>query len=280
MATISLSSDLDVLAKYECIMDTSLGSESVYIRTKETLAALMEDGNLSGKEKAEIISNVLSNMTTTLVSAGLSTALQWAAQEKDIALRKLELAKQLDILDQQKALQQAQVDKTKWESIATQANTIRMLGTPSVVDGQVVSLADTGKVWQDIKLAEQQEVNLSNEAILINTRVKEVHSNIHKVVADTITNYGSYLYTLNENGMVGAPTKVNNPVVPLSDIQRKVAQEQAKGYAYNAWANAVTASAGMIGTVVASDGALNEVNQLVSEFKTGVSKLNGVLAAT
>lgn len=280
MATISLSSELDVLSKYECIMNASLGSESVYIRTKETLASLIEDGTMSGKEKAEIISTVLSNLTNTLVSSGLSTALQWAAQEKDTAFRKLELAKQLDILDQQKALQEAQVDKTKHESIATQANTIRMLGTPTVLNGQVQALAPTGKVWQDIKIGEQQEINLQKEAVLTDSRVKESQAGAHKVIADTIANYGPWRYTISADGIVSPPVRTSVSVTPLSDIQAKVAIEQAKGYAYNSWANGVTASAGMLGTAIASDGAISEIGPLLTIFQNGLNKLVNVPAPT
>lgn len=279
MATITITSELDVLSKYQCIMEASLNSESVYIRTKETLAALMADGALSTKEQGEVISNVLTNLTSALVSAGLSTALQWASQEKDIALRKLELAKQLDLLDAQKALQDAQADKIYSDDIATQANTIRVLGVPTIIDGKVVSLNDSGQIWQNMQLVAQQQSNLVKEAVLIDSRVKESQAGVHKLVADTVVNYGPWSYVLSENGISSAPTRAGMlpaSVVPLSDTQREVAQEQAKGYAYNAWANAVTASAGMIGTAIASDGAITDINSLVNIAKAGMTKLVNV----
>ena len=144
MASVNVSHELEVIEKFESIMHSSLGSESVYIRTKETLQALIADGSLSSKEKAEIVSNVLNNLNSTLVSAGLSTALQWAAKERDIELDKLKLEKELDILQQDILLRTAQVEKMAWDSIATQAQTIRMYGTPIVLNGVVTSLAAAG----------------------------------------------------------------------------------------------------------------------------------------
>jgi hypothetical protein len=35
--TITVTNELDVLSKYEALVKESLGSESVYVRTKETL---------------------------------------------------------------------------------------------------------------------------------------------------------------------------------------------------------------------------------------------------
>ena len=61
-------------------------------------------------------------------------------------------------------------------------------------------------------------------------------------------------------------------LVTLSDTQQEIATEQAKGYAYNAWANALTGSASMLGTAIAAEYA---------EFgpgSTGEALLNTVLA--
>lgn len=415
MATISISDSLDVLEKYEAIMAASLGSDSVYIRAKETITALSAEGDLADKERATIISNVISSLTSSLVSAGLSTALQWASAEKDVALRKLQLAKELDILDLDAVLREAQADKMHQDSIATQANTIRMLGTPVTVDGKVQSLSDTGKVWQDIKVAEQQVVNMTKELEVSDARLKEVQASVHRAVADTVTNFGAYTYSLTEQGLptapilttpqaalqqtvsfiqreavkeqtklttkqiqqvetqtkkvqtedwvqqanalrmygtpvlidgvvtdlsedgkllwdtklvqqqetnlqkeanliesrikesqvnthravadtvvnhgswrysvsedgfTSSPTRLANTVIPLSDIQRIVATEQAKGYGYNAWANSVTASAGMLGTAIASDGAISEISDLITLFRTSLQKLQDVSTPT
>lgn len=278
MAIITVPETLDVLEKFECLMKEAVSSESVYIRTKETITQYFKDSSLNSNDKANAIASILGTMSSSVTGAAMQTALQWASTERDLALRKLELAKQLDILDAEKTLKDAQADKLQYDSIAVQAETIRVMGKPLVVAGEVKSLEDAGKIWQDIQIGIQQERNLKEEETLIKAKQKESYAGVQKALADSIVNYGAWNYTISEAGITNAPIKTANTVVPLSDAQRMIAQEQAKGYAYNAWANAVTASAGMIGTAMASEA---EVDQ---SFKTlwsnGVGKLNDVEAPT
>lgn len=285
MATISVSSELDILTKYEEIMATSLGAESVYVRVKETLETLLSSGDIASQDKGQIVSTVLGNLTSSLVSAGLSAATQWALQEKELELKILEMSKQLDLLDAQVLIAGYQAQKTKYENIATQATTIRTLGTPTVIDDVVVSLADEGQVWQSMEMVKQQILNLQTENTLIDSKLQESYAGVYKVVSDSLINYGAWNYTIGANGITGptgsgAPTRTPISVTPLSDLQGIIAGEQAKGYSYNAWANAVTASAGMIGTAVASDGAISEITNLVTAVSTGINNLNSVSTPT
>lgn len=278
MATIATTKNLDVIDKYLCLVKESLGTDSVYIRTKETLEALLEDGALSGTEKADVLSNVLGGLSSSITSVAMSTALQWSTKEKEIELEKLKLSKELDILDNQIRLSDTQVDKAYHDSIATQANTIRMYGTPTVVDGTVSALPDEGKIYWDTELVKQQDVNAEKEGNLIDSKLNESYAAIHKVVADTVTNYGAWNYgtNLTESGIAVAPTRVTTiGVEPLSDVQRNIAQEQANGYAYNAWANAATSTSSLLGTALA--GGLSDqttVNTLVTKIDGVVTKLS------
>lgn len=250
MAVITVTNDLDVVNKYNQLVKESLDGESVYIRTKETLQELFETSNFTSREKSEILANILGSLNTTLVNASMSTAMQWANQEKEIELKKLELAKQLDILDEDILLKQAQIDKMKADDIAQQAQTIRMYGTPTVVDGNVVALTDTGKVYEDIQLVKEQVVNAGKEGVLLDAKKVESQAAVHKVIADTYRNYGSYSYTIDDSGLIANRT---DTTTTLSDIQEAIAKEQAKGYAYNAWANSLSGSASMLGTAIAAE---------------------------
>lgn len=275
MAIITVPETLDVLEKFECLMKEAVSSESVYIRTKETITQYFKDSSLNSNDKANAIASILGSMSSSVTGAAMQTALQWASTERDLALRKLELAKQLDILDAEKTLKDAQADKLQYDSIAVQAETIRVMGKPIMgANNKVDLLEDAGKIWQDIQIGVQQEKNLKEEETLIKAKQKESYAGVQKALADSIVNYGAWNYTISEAGIADAPMKTANTVVPLSDAQRIIAQEQAKGYAYNAWANAVTASAGMIGTAMASEAEVQDAHQQL--WSTGVGKLNDV----
>lgn len=253
MAVISVTSDLDVLDKYNCLITESLGASSVYIRTKETLEELFKDNTLKSTDKSEIIASVLGNLNSSLVNASMATALQWASTEKDIELKKLELAKQLDVLDNQILLTAAQASKTGYESVAVQAQTERLYGTPTVVDGVLTALVDEGKVWYETEVLKQQDINLAKEALILDSKLNESYAAIHKVVADTYTNYGNFSYLLDASGLTSVTDNTPLTHTTLSSVQADIAKEQANGYAYNAWANALTGTSSMLGTAIASE---------------------------
>lgn len=274
MATVPVPDTLDVLSKFEALMKESVSSESVYIRTKETIGQYFKDSSLNSADKASAIANILGGMASSITGAAMQTALQWSSGERDLALRKLQLAKELEALDADIGIKVAQSEKLYYDNIAVQAETLRMLGAPLVVNKKVTGLSDSGKVWQDIKLAEQQEVNMQKEATLLDSKLKESYAAIHRSVADTVVNFGPWNYNLTETGISTVPTRVTTNITPLSDIQRIVAEEQSKGYSYNAWANAVTSSAGMIGTAMASD--FDIPADLLSTFQSIIVKLRDV----
>lgn len=258
MATVAISSELEVLDKYLVLVKESLGSESVYIRTKETLTDLFENSSLTSTERAGILSNVLGTLSNSLTNGAMDTAIKWASAEKDLAMRKLELERQLDILDEERALKKAQTEKTIADSVATQTSTIKLIGTPTVVSGKVTSVADDGKAYHDTQLVKESVLNTIKERELTDSKLDESKVAIHKVVADTYTNYGAWSYSIDANGI--------SNVIPISgqsdamyQVQKVIAQEQAKGYAYNAWANALTGASSMLGAAIA--GGLSDFSE-------------------
>jgi hypothetical protein len=274
--------DLDVISKYKALLAESLGSDSVYIRTKETYETLAASGDLKDADKAKILAETLSSMNGSLANSCMQAALSWASTEKDLEFKKVELAKQLAIMDADKALKDAQIEKLKYDSIAVQAQTLRTMGAPTVIDGKVTSLLAEGTMHQDILVGVAQVTKIGKENTLLDSRLDESFAAIHKLVADTVVNFGSWSYTLAKTGVTGAGrTVTGTPIQPLSDIQLILAKEQAKGYTYNAWSNAVTASAGMVGTALASDGA-TDLQPVVDDFKLYLNRLgdNAVLPAS
>jgi hypothetical protein len=256
MEKISLTTELDVLNKYTALLKESLGSESVYIRAKETIEDLAREGDLPDSEKAKMIAEVVGGLSGSLANASMSAALQWASSEKELAFKKIQLEKELDILDSDKELKDVQIEKVKTEDVATQAQMIRTYGTPTVdANNLVTSLSDSGKVHEDIQLVRANVIKVGKENNVLDSKLKESHVAIHKVVADTYRNYGTYTYSITDQGVTEVTGTSNN--VTLSDLQQVIAEEQSKGYAYNAWANAATSSASFLATALSSDLGLN-----------------------
>lgn len=281
MATISITNELDVATKYDILVRQSLAGDSVYIRAKETLEELFDNGTITEAEKSSIISNIIGGIVSTITTSSMSTAIAWAQSEKDIALKKLELEKQLDILsqeilsktqdvllkeeqvtllgkdglikDQDVLLKAAQVDQVSTSVRLAKVESKRMYGAGTFdIDGNLTFLQDEGKIYSDIAVNTAQINKISEENLLVQQKVKESYAAVHKIVADTYVNYGSYTYSdLTDTGVTSV-TPHHGTFTTLSNTQQDIAIEQAKGYVYNAWANALTGSASMLGTAIAS----------------------------
>ena len=117
----------------------------------------------------------------------------------------------------------------------------------------IISLDLTGKVLKDMELTTAQILKTTAEDNLLAQKVQESHAAVHKIVADTYVNYGNYSYTgLTAEGL-STVTANHGGFKTLSNTQQDIAIEQAKGYTYNAWANALTGSASMLGTAIAAE---------------------------
>lgn len=255
MTTITTTHKLDVADKFAELVSQSLSGDSAYIRAKETIQELVDKGSIDENTKAEVLANIISNVANNITSSSMSTALAWATQEKEIELKKLELEKTLSILDQDKFIKQAQVEDINNKIRLAKIESKRVYGSAVFDnDNNIVSIDNSGKVVKDIELTTEQITKLGKESELVDQKIKESYAAVHKIIADTYVNYGSFTYgTLSVNGVTAVTGNHGDGHKTLSDTQKDIAIEQAKGYTYNAWANALTGSASMLGTAIASD---------------------------
>lgn len=282
MATILIETDLDVISKQRQLVDEALGPDSVYIRMKETLLDLLNAGDIKGAEKAKAIAETITQMSASITANVMNTGLAWAEAEKRLALQKEELEKQLDLLIQNKLLTENQVANSLADRQLKQAQLLRLYGTPSKdSDGNVVMLANEGKEYLTM---ENIEADTSNKAIQgeVLTATKEQNwAQTHKLIADTYINHGVFTWTnLNDKGLSGV-NKTNVGYVTLSDLQKQVSKEQARGYVYNAWANAASAGASMLGTLAGAE--LESIpsttwTEMINLWKNPTQKLGNELA--
>lgn len=274
---ISLETTLDVVSKYKELIEVSADGNSLYIRAREVVEQLKQDNLITSADEGTTVANMVAQLSGSANAAAMSTALQWAAKEKDLVFTKEELEYKIDAL--KLANEKAEFDRDNAEAlkIYTQAKTIREMGQPVLVNGDVASLPDEGKEYQiilglqkDLELKETQKTNYA-------AQTKQVQAQIHKLVADTYVNHGMFTgYTISDTGIVNASRQPQG-YVTLSEMNKHVAKEQARGYAWNAWANAASSSAGMIGTLVAAEIA-NEtlVNSTLTAWQTAVNKINAI----
>jgi hypothetical protein len=270
--TIELDTQLDVVNKYQELVNKSLDSDSVYIRMKETMSDMLDKGDIDETVKAEVISNVLTSMSTSIASSSMSLALQWSSSEAELKLKKATTEAELELLAEKIKLTEAQKAQVYTQDIAAQSGSVKTDGLPTVVDGRVVALGKGTKDTEE-ELVAQKVKQAVKETELVQLKKTETNAGIHKLVADTYVNYGTYAgYTISETGVTGVTRMDTNK--SLSDQQLMIATEQAKGYVYNAWASAASGASATIGTVISADkGELLANYSLIDDFSNSIKKL-------
>ena len=278
---ISLNTSMDVISKYKQLVEASANGESLYVRAREVIKALKEDNLITNGDEGAAIAQVVAQLSGSASSQAMSTALAWESAEKELVLKKEELEKKIDLLKIETTKAECDADLAKVTKNAAEAKMIREYGANIIyVNGSVATLPDEGRAYEEIKSMKQSTLNAEATNYGIKAQTEQAHASIHKLVADTYVNHGMYFgYTITENGITGTQ-KLNTGYVTLSEMNRVVAGEQAKGYVLNAYSNAASSSAGMIGTLVAAEIPGLDPTQYLQTWKSAVDKLNNLVVPT
>ena len=276
---ISLETDLKVIENFSSIITAITGDGSLYIKAKETLDEYFKDNNMTSIDKATMVSTTISNLTIQSTQAALTLALEWAVQQKKLVLDKTNAEYELASINQGSLKLIADTNNAQYELLLAKAKMIRDYGAPTVVNGEIVSLADDGESFQKTALTKQQTENELTKNDQIKAQTEELYARVHQLVADTYVNHGMYSgYAISGTGITGI-TRGDIGHVTLSEMNAKVGQEQAKGYTYNAWANAVSSSASMLATLISTESNVSYDGYLTA-WKTVLDKLSGVTLPT
>ena len=275
---ISIGTSLDVIEKQRELVTEALGADGVYIRFKETLKEYFDEGALKNPDIAAVVGQTISQMATSITNSAMSAALDWAAREKALVLQKEELEYKIDLMKLEAAKLAFEKDSAEVNKHYLQAKLLREMGTPTIVNGDVTILSGDGKYFHENNLLVKELSIKGKQELNIEAQTDQVYAQVHKLVADTYVNHGMFTgYTISGNGITGTSKQVQ-PDITLSEMNKKVAAEQAKGYSYNAWSNAASSSSGMIGTLIAAEVPNLDPTTYLNTWKTAVDKLNNVVS--
>lgn len=274
--TIDTDTTLEVISKYNELSVALTDVDSMYLKAKETLDELFKTNTMTAVDKANIISNTLSNITIQSSQMALNTALQWCTAEKQVLFDKMKLSYELQRINQGSLKISQDTLNAGQDNLILQAQMLRLYGRPTLVNGAITALDDTGKIYEETRLTKQQILNEEDRNEQITAQTEELYARIHQLVADTYVNHGVFNgYTLSPTGLSGV-TRVSTGYKTLSELNAAVGAEQAKGYVYNAWANAVSSSASMLATLISTESNVDYTGYL-SKWNTAIDKLNGLV---
>jgi hypothetical protein len=189
-----MSTELDVHIKYDTLIKQSLGSESLYIRVKETLEELTNDSAMDNRTKGGIIASVMNSMVSSITNASMQTALSWSKAEKDLKLKKEETVTKLELGEQQrlKAVQDVRLATAGADlSVSTKDDKIAVSNVErQVAEGSKDAKIDlteyqAKKARNDASYVASQEAALEQQ-VVDNRKIKGLDS-----LADTYGTFGA-----------------------------------------------------------------------------------------
>lgn len=275
---LSINSNIDVIDKYKELIELVTDKDSLYIRAREVVNALKQDNLVTNGDEGNAIMQVVAQLSGSATTSAINGAIQWGIAEKNVAFQKEELEYKIDQMKLDAQTSEFNRDLAEANKHYLQAKTKREMGNVTIVDGDVTALSDDGKYYYENRLLNKEhDIKLKQES-QIEGQTNQIYAQIHKLVADTYVNHGMFTgYTISNNGITGASKQVI-PDITLSEMNKRVAAEQAKGYALNAYGTAASSSSGMIGTLIAAEIPNLNITPYLAAWKASIDKLNAVTA--
>lgn len=262
----SADGDLEVIEKYNELMQATLGEDSIYTRSKETFKELFDNLQLTEPQKANIVAESIATMTTNLSNSAMQTALGWAKEERDGAytLAKLKADTEVSL---------ANYEKTKAEICLVEAQT--ELQCANITATTSASIRDNGTVASYD--ADGCKVTSLNPNGLKYEQTKQVEAATYQSLADAYRKSGVITIGDGADGVLKGLSDAYPSYSGYTDQQIKNAERQRIAYEdskVNHAANSISATVGqMLSADVAPDDGLvlklnNAIDALLSPHST------------
>ena len=279
--TKEIVGDLNVSDIFTELMKKAVDKDSIYIRTKETLTSFMDkpvDGmpSMTASEKANVLSQALVSMSTSITSQAMDTAFKMAKENRDApyVLSKLKadtlvVKEQADKIAADNVLATAQAAKVNKDSIMStiqgwklQSDMVRENGVmlfPPITSPQlpVGNVGARGMKWET-----EQQTKMS----------------VYATLAKSFRESGFVTWTTDTTGSkITGIADESGPAREdkgLTHVQTMVAKRQELGFDDNKRQHAANSSANMIGLLLSAQetGAINADD--VAQWRTAIGYLN------
>jgi hypothetical protein len=265
--------DLDVTTQYNNLMKASVAKDSIYIRAKESLQSFFASSNMSDPDKAAILSNMLTSMTTSITNQAMSTALAIAKENRE---GKYAISKVIaDIL-----VTKEQADKLAADNLVATANASKISQdtTNAIIQGwklQSDMVRENGiTAFPSLTSAALPVTNVGDRGLKWEQE-QQTKMSVYATMAKSYRESGLVSWTVDS-----ATNKINSiidllPATPgLTHAQTKVAIRQELGFDDNKRQHAANSSANMIGLLLSAEESGNITAADVDLWRSAVGYLN------
>jgi len=252
-------SSLDVITRYKKLMKATIEDDSLYERSKKTIDELSKDLQMSEKERMQIVTNQIAQMTIGLSQASMQTAFQWAAKDATIGY-------ETALINAQAQQADMAAKKVSQDICLVQAQEKSMCADIEVKLAS--SIRDNGKVIEYDIQDPCRPTKLEDDGVKF-TQIKNYEATKYSTLADSFRKSGKVTlatdasdgelkgFTGDDNGHTNAQTQVAlRQVVSFEDSKRN---------------HAVNASSQTIGQMIASEATLDPV--IVDNYNKGMEYL-------
>jgi len=269
--------EMEVIKKYEELMQSTLGEDSLYTRSKETIFQIFDKLNVTDGEKAQIASQNIVQLTMQLSATAMQSAVLWSKEERDgpyqLALIKAnaenalagyeKTKEEICVLQQEGEMKCAQIE-------ATTAASIRENGTV-----KSYKLDDEGN--------ESCHVNDLEDEGLKFFQTKQVQADSQRIFSDTyrksgVVQLGTDPIDSIYKGLTGTIQADVGEIAGYTAQQTANAERQRIAYEDSKVNHAANSSASMIGQMLSAEVA--PATEDVDRWRAAVDRLLSTYSTT
>ncbi len=248
---------LDVIPKYQSLMKSSVGVDSLYERAKKTIFELSKDLNMTEKERMDVVAGQITQMTVGITSHAMAQSVTWAKEDATIGYAVAKLKGEA-ILTQTKAQTEA-YNKCKTENEAAYV----CAQTTSVMAG---SIRENGRI-KTYELEDKCTPTSLHDEGLKYEQTLQVAGSTYQILADAYRKSG-----IVQIGVEAGTTKgIDGDYEGHTNAQTSVANRQVLSFEDSKRNHAVNASSQTIGQMIAAEAPLDDA--IVRNYNKGMEYL-------
>lgn len=263
------TSELDLVDKYQKLMQATLAEDSLYERAKSTFHVLFDDLQLTEAEKATIVAQNITNMTTQMSATAMATALSWSKEERDGGYTLAKVKAETEIL-------LANAEKVKLEICDVQASTeLKYAQITATLSGSIrengrVDTWDPDDVFVPLKLKDEG---------LKYQQTKMVMGQTYQIYSDAFRKSGVITIEDDTDGYTkGMAPKVDAQSVEAfpghTYAQTGFTNRQTLSFEDSKRNHAANAASQMVGQLLASESFSDTNGQDITRWRASVDYLN------
>ena len=252
-------SQLRVVERYKELLLASIGENSLYERSKETIFELSKDLNLSEKERMDVVAGQITQMTVAISGSAMKEALGWAKEDAETGYSV--------------ALIKAQAEKAKAETGAELQKICLLEAETAYKCAQITStiagsIRENGRVLTYTDADECKPLTLYSEGLKYE-QLLQVDASKYQILADAYRKSGVVL--VGTSGDDQQFKGLSGDAYGHTNAQTNVAHRQITSFEDSKRNHAVNASSQTIGQIVAAEATLDD--QIVQNYNTAMNYL-------